>query len=128
MGEGLKHEITGVKVNQKKGKNTVVLKLTKKEEQTWYDLQEKSLSSGGGGGDDDEEGVGGMPGMEGMDFSQMMGGMGGDDDEGDLGADDAGAAGADVKVESSAQRCRCAELSARLRRNVLPTQIIDRVP
>ena len=33
---GLAHEITGVKVAQKKGKQTVSLKLTKKEEKTWH--------------------------------------------------------------------------------------------
>jgi len=77
----LAHEIDGVKVNHKKGKGMVVLKLIKKEEQPWFKLQE---SSGSGGGDDEEEGgmggMGGMPGMGGlggMDLSSMMGGMGG---------------------------------------------------
>ena len=35
---GLAHEITGVKVAQKKGKQTVSLKLAKKEEKTWRKL------------------------------------------------------------------------------------------
>eukprot|EP00930_Biecheleria_cincta_P042850 TRINITY_DN2948_c0_g1_i1.p1 TRINITY_DN2948_c0_g1~~TRINITY_DN2948_c0_g1_i1.p1 ORF type:complete len:619 (-),score=212.27 TRINITY_DN2948_c0_g1_i1:77-1933(-) len=72
----LAQEITGVKVNQKKGKNMVVLKLTKKEEAPWYKLQENSTS---GGGDDEEEGgdpMGGMGGMMGG-MGGMMGGMGG---------------------------------------------------
>jgi len=78
----LTHEITGVKVNRKPGKNTVVLKLQKKEEQAWFALTENA--SKGGGGDDDEGGMpggmggmGGMPGMEGLDMASMMGGMGG---------------------------------------------------
>jgi len=102
----LAQEITGVKVNQKKGKSMVVLKLIKKEETPWYKLQENSSS--GGGGSDDEGGdpmggmggmmggmggmmggmggmMGGMGGMGGMDLSSMMGGMdlggGNDDDE-----------------------------------------------
>merc|ERR1719193_2860460 len=62
---GLSNEIDGVKVVQKKGKNTVVLKLQKKEERPWFALVEK----GGGGGDDDDDG--------GMDMASMMGGMGG---------------------------------------------------
>ncbi|CAE7191440.1 pgk-1, partial [Symbiodinium sp. CCMP2456] len=40
----LAHEIDGVKVNHKKGKGMVVLKLTKKEEQPWFKLQESSGS------------------------------------------------------------------------------------
>eukprot|EP00933_Yihiella_yeosuensis_P048638 TRINITY_DN4492_c0_g2_i2.p1 TRINITY_DN4492_c0_g2~~TRINITY_DN4492_c0_g2_i2.p1 ORF type:complete len:212 (+),score=76.31 TRINITY_DN4492_c0_g2_i2:69-638(+) len=82
---GLLNEIDGVKLTQKKGKNTVVLKLQKKEEQPWHNLLEKSS---GGGGDDDEGGgmpggmdmasmMGGMGGMGGMDMASMMGGMGG---------------------------------------------------
>ena len=35
---GLVHDITGVKVAQKKGKQTVSLKLAKKEEKTWHKL------------------------------------------------------------------------------------------
>ena len=35
---GLAHEITGVKVAQKKGKQTVSLKLVKREEKTWHKL------------------------------------------------------------------------------------------
>ena len=35
---GLAHEITGVNVAQKKGKQTVSLKLAKKEEKTWHKL------------------------------------------------------------------------------------------
>ena len=35
---GLAHEITGVKVAQKKGKQTVSLKLAKREEKTWHKL------------------------------------------------------------------------------------------
>ena len=35
---GLVHEITGVKVAQKKGKQTVSLKLAKKEKKTWHKL------------------------------------------------------------------------------------------
>ena len=35
---GLAHEITGVKVAQKKGKQTVSLKFAKKEEKTWHKL------------------------------------------------------------------------------------------
>jgi len=71
---GLSNEITGVKVNHKKGKGMVVLKLIKKEEEPWYQLVEKSSA----GGDDEEGGgMGGMPGgmMGGM--GGMMGGMGG---------------------------------------------------
>merc|ERR1712137_1291156 len=45
---GLSEEIDGVKLVRKKGKNTVVLKLQKKEEKSWFQLVEKS---GGGGGD-----------------------------------------------------------------------------
>merc|ERR1712137_939948 len=61
----LANEIDGSKFVRKPGKNTVVLKLTKKEEKTWYNLQ--SGSGGGGGGDDDEDagGVGDMGGMMG---------------------------------------------------------------
>jgi len=70
----LSEEITGVKVNQKKGKNMVVLKLVKKEEQPWYKLQASS-SSGGGGSDDEGGGGGGGDPMGGM--GGMMGGMGG---------------------------------------------------
>ncbi|CAK9045779.1 unnamed protein product [Durusdinium trenchii] len=50
--KNLAHEIDGAKVNHKKGKGMVVLKLIKKEEQPWFKLQESS----GGGGDDEEEG------------------------------------------------------------------------
>merc|ERR1712066_338980 len=64
---GLSEEVTGVKLQQKKGKNTIVLKLQKKEEKSWFKLVE---SSSGGGGGDDEEGGGMMGGMGGM-----MGGM-----------------------------------------------------
>jgi len=79
----LSHEITGVKVNRKPGKNTVVLKLQKKEEEPWFSLSENA--SKGGGGDDEEGGgmggMGGMPGMGGgmggLDMASMMGGMGG---------------------------------------------------
>merc|ERR1712151_441168 len=81
----LANEIDGSKFVRKPGKNTVVLKLTKKQEKTWYNLQ--SGSGGGGGGDDDDDagGMGGMMGggggmMGGMDpamMQQMMGGMGG---------------------------------------------------
>jgi len=99
----LSHEITGVKINRKPGKNTVVLKLQKKEEQAWFALTENASK---GGGDDEEGGMpggmggmpggmggmpgmggmggmpgmggmGGMPGMEGLDMASMMGGMGG---------------------------------------------------
>ena len=35
---GVAHEITGVKVDQKKGKQTVSLKLAKREEKTWHKL------------------------------------------------------------------------------------------
>jgi hypothetical protein len=38
----LKYEITGAKVTRKKGKNTVVLKLQKKDERAWCDLLETS--------------------------------------------------------------------------------------
>merc|ERR1719282_756183 len=74
----LANEIDGSKFVRKLGKNTVVLKLTKKEEKTWYNLQ--SGAGGGGAGDDDDDagGMGGM--MGGMDpamMQQMMGGMGG---------------------------------------------------
>merc|ERR1740129_26686 len=68
---GLFAEIDGVKLERRKGKNTVVLKLQKKEEKTWYSLTEKS----GKGGDDEEEGGGGMGGMGGM-MGGMMGGGG----------------------------------------------------
>eukprot|EP00928_Gymnodinium_smaydae_P059416 TRINITY_DN4273_c0_g3_i3.p1 TRINITY_DN4273_c0_g3~~TRINITY_DN4273_c0_g3_i3.p1 ORF type:complete len:203 (+),score=85.37 TRINITY_DN4273_c0_g3_i3:63-671(+) len=70
----LMNEITGVKLQRKMGKNTVVLKLQKKEEEPWFSLQ----SGGGAAGGDDEEG-GGMPGMGGMmgGMGGMMGGMGG---------------------------------------------------
>jgi len=82
----LANEIDGVKLVRKPGKNTVVLKLQKKEEKSWFQLL--SGSSGGGGGDDEDGGMGGMGGMdmggmggmEGMDMSAlqgMMGGMGG---------------------------------------------------
>merc|ERR1712013_597690 len=77
---GLSNEIDGVKLQRKPGKNTVVLKLQKKDEKSWYKLLDTS-SAGGGGGDDDEDGgmpdMGGMGGMGGMDLSSMMGGMGG---------------------------------------------------
>jgi hypothetical protein len=73
----LSNEIDGVKLQRKLGKNTVVLKLQKKEEQPWYSLV--SGSSGGGGDDDEGGGMGGMGGggMGGMDMASMMGGMGG---------------------------------------------------
>jgi len=67
---GLSNEISGVKVNHKKGKGMVVLKLIKKEEEPWYQLVEKSSAGG-----DDEEGGGGPGGPGGM--GGMMGGMGG---------------------------------------------------
>merc|ERR1712232_228035 len=72
----LSNEIDGAKFVQKPGKNTVVLKLTKKEESAWYAL---TSSSGGGGGGSDDEGAGGMGGMGGMmgGMEGMMGGMGG---------------------------------------------------
>jgi len=66
---GLSEEINGAKFTKKTGKNTVVLKLTKKEEKSWWQLLDKT--SGVGGDDDDEGGfggMGGMPGMGGMDF------------------------------------------------------------
>merc|ERR1719293_227976 len=76
---GLANEIDGAKLQRKPGKNTVVLKLQKKEEKSWYKLLDTS-SGGGYGGDDDEAdpmgGMGGMPGMEGMggmDLASMMG-------------------------------------------------------
>merc|ERR1712056_168642 len=59
----LANEIDGSKFVRKPGKNTVVLKLTNKEEKTWYNLQ--SGSGGGGGGDDDDD-AGGMGDMGGM--------------------------------------------------------------
>eukprot|EP00448_Togula_jolla_P017231 CAMPEP_0170591918 /NCGR_PEP_ID=MMETSP0224-20130122/12659_1 /TAXON_ID=285029 /ORGANISM="Togula jolla, Strain CCCM 725" /LENGTH=250 /DNA_ID=CAMNT_0010915813 /DNA_START=86 /DNA_END=838 /DNA_ORIENTATION=+ len=76
---GLFSEIDGVKLQRKMGKNTVVLKLQKKEEKSWYKLLE---SSGKGGGDDEDGGMGGMggmPGMGGMGGMPGMGGMGGMD-------------------------------------------------
>eukprot|EP00419_Tripos_fusus_P059345 CAMPEP_0172917222 /NCGR_PEP_ID=MMETSP1075-20121228/197903_1 /TAXON_ID=2916 /ORGANISM="Ceratium fusus, Strain PA161109" /LENGTH=190 /DNA_ID=CAMNT_0013776655 /DNA_START=14 /DNA_END=583 /DNA_ORIENTATION=- len=74
--KGLNNDIDGCKFTKKMGKNTVVLKLTKKEETAWYKLLESS--GGRGGGDDDEEGgMGGTGGMGGMDMASMMGGMGG---------------------------------------------------
>merc|ERR1719382_1377964 len=57
----LSEEIDGVKLVRKKGKNTVVLKLQKKEEKSWFQLVEKS----GGRGGDDEGGPGGPGGMGG---------------------------------------------------------------
>jgi len=77
----LSNEITEVKLQRKKGKNTVVLKLVKKEAEPWFNL----LSGGSGGGGDDEDGggmggmggMGGGGGMGGMDMASMMGGMGG---------------------------------------------------
>eukprot|EP00413_Alexandrium_margalefii_P045393 CAMPEP_0204586586 /NCGR_PEP_ID=MMETSP0661-20131031/47577_1 /ASSEMBLY_ACC=CAM_ASM_000606 /TAXON_ID=109239 /ORGANISM="Alexandrium margalefi, Strain AMGDE01CS-322" /LENGTH=267 /DNA_ID=CAMNT_0051596237 /DNA_START=67 /DNA_END=868 /DNA_ORIENTATION=+ len=72
---GLFAEIEGVKLERKKGKNTVVLKLQKKEEKTWFKLLE--ASSGKAGGDDEDDPAGGMGGMGGMDMASMMGGMGG---------------------------------------------------
>jgi len=67
-------EIDGVKVERKKGKNTVVLKLQKKEEKSWWTLVEGSK---GGGGDEDGGGMGGMGGMGGgmMGGGMMGGGM-----------------------------------------------------
>merc|ERR1719436_51406 len=71
---GLNAEITNVKLQQKKGKNTVVLKLVKKEEEAWYKL----LGGSSGGKDDDDDAEGGMPGgMGGMDMEAMMAQMGG---------------------------------------------------
>merc|ERR1712176_20010 len=58
----LSNEINGAKLVRKPGKNTVVLKLQKKEEKSWYALT--SNSCGGSGGDDDDDG--GMGGMGGM--------------------------------------------------------------
>jgi len=72
----LANEIDGVKLVRKPGKNTVVLKLTKKAETPWWRLLEDSNGSGGGD-DDDPMGGGGMGGMGGMDMASMMGGMGG---------------------------------------------------
>merc|ERR1711948_102985 len=69
----LANEIDGSKFVRKPGKNTVVLKLTKKEEKTWYNLQ--SGSGGGGGGDDDDDAGGMMGGMDPAMMQQMMGGM-----------------------------------------------------
>jgi len=69
----LANEIDGVKLVRKPGKNTVVLKLTKKEEKSWYSLTSGSGAAGG----DDEDDMGGMGGMGGMDMASMMGGMGG---------------------------------------------------
>ena len=40
---GLAHEITGVKIAQKKGKQTVSLKLAKREEKTWHKLLDDRL-------------------------------------------------------------------------------------
>jgi len=68
--KNLANEITGVKLQRKIGKNTVVLKLQKKEEAPWYSLQE---GKAGAGDDDDAGGMGG--GMGGM--GGGMGGMGG---------------------------------------------------
>jgi len=68
----LSNEIDGVTIKRKKGKNTVELKLKKKEEKPWFAL----VSGSSGGGGDDEDG-GGMGGMGGMDMASMMGGMGG---------------------------------------------------
>jgi len=76
--KGLSEEIDGAKFTKKTGKNTVALKLTKKEEKGWYQLLEKS-SGGGEGDDDDEGGMGGMEGMGGMGGMEGMGGMGGMD-------------------------------------------------
>merc|ERR1712050_232766 len=78
----LANAIDGVKLVRKPGKNTVVLKLTKKDaEKSWWKLLDGGT---GGGGDDDEEGgmggmpgMGGMGGMGGMDMASMMQGMGG---------------------------------------------------
>ena len=39
---GLAHEVTGVKVVQKKGKQTVSLKLAKKEKKTWHKLLDEA--------------------------------------------------------------------------------------
>merc|ERR550537_87969 len=49
--KNLAEEVDGSKFTRKKGKNTVVAKLTKKEEKSWFKLQ----SGGGSGGGDDEE-------------------------------------------------------------------------
>merc|ERR1712129_222737 len=73
--KGLSEEINCAKFTKKTGKNTVALKLTKKEEKGWYQLLEKS-SGGRGGDDDDEGGMGGMEGMGGMGGMEGMGGMG----------------------------------------------------
>ena len=81
----LSNKITDVKLQRKKGKNTVVLKLAKKEEQPWFAL----LAGTSGGGDDDiedddigdddigDDDDGGGRGMGGMDMANMLGGMGG---------------------------------------------------
>ena len=48
---GLAHEITGVKVAQKKGKQTVSLKLAKKEEKTWRKLPDDASTKEAGADD-----------------------------------------------------------------------------
>jgi len=86
--QNLANEIDGVKLVRKPGKNTVVLKLTKKDaDKSWYKLLDSASSAGGGDDDDDPAGgmggmdmanmMGGMGGMGGMDMASMMGGMGG---------------------------------------------------
>merc|ERR1740129_2548767 len=69
---GLFAEIDGVKLERKKGKNTVVLKLQKKEEKPWYKLQE---GSGKAADDDEDPGAGGMMGGMDMGGGMMGGGM-----------------------------------------------------
>merc|ERR1719150_1246806 len=64
----LANEIDGVKLVRKPGKNTVVLKLTKKDaDKSWWKLLDNANGSSGGG-DDDDDGMGGMGGMGGMDM------------------------------------------------------------
>mmetsp|Transcript_29229 Transcript_29229/g.67289 ORF Transcript_29229/g.67289 Transcript_29229/m.67289 type:complete len:182 (-) Transcript_29229:66-611(-) len=72
---GLLHEIDGVKLSRKIGKNTVVLKLQKKEETHWWKLVEAPSASAPAAPEDGDEQV--PPGMlGGMDFSGMdLGGV-----------------------------------------------------
>eukprot|EP00927_Polykrikos_kofoidii_P053166 TRINITY_DN4740_c0_g1_i1.p1 TRINITY_DN4740_c0_g1~~TRINITY_DN4740_c0_g1_i1.p1 ORF type:complete len:223 (+),score=49.64 TRINITY_DN4740_c0_g1_i1:118-786(+) len=72
-------EITGAKATQKKGKNMVSLKLTKKEAAVWPKLVNVTSSGRRGEDDEQEEGPanGGMAGMEGMDWATVMAQMGG---------------------------------------------------
>jgi len=63
---GLFAEIDGAKLERKKGKNTVALKLQKKEEKSWWKLQEGSAAAGGDDGEEDPmAAMGGMGGMGG---------------------------------------------------------------